>query len=57
MRLVVRDDGHGFDPQLPVKGFGLASIQQRADHIGAQLLVSSQLGSGTEIAVIFPMPE
>ncbi|MFB2897013.1 GAF domain-containing protein [Aerosakkonemataceae cyanobacterium BLCC-F50] len=57
VRLVVRDDGHGFDPQLPVKGFGLASIQQRADHIGAQLRVFSQLGSGTEIVVIFPMPE
>ena len=57
VRLGVRDDGRGFDPQLPVKGFGLASMQQRADHIGAQLLVSSQLGAGTEIVVILPMGE
>jgi signal transduction histidine kinase len=55
VRLGVRDDGRGFDPQLPVKGFGLASMQQRADHIGAQLLVSSQLGTATEIVVILPM--
>jgi signal transduction histidine kinase len=57
VRLGVRDDGRGFDPQLPVKGFGLASMQQRVDHIGAQLLVSSQLGAGTEIAVILLMGE
>lgn len=57
VRLGVRDDGRGFNPHLPVKGFGLASMQQRADHVGAQLLVSSQLDAGTEIAVILPMGE
>jgi signal transduction histidine kinase len=57
VRLGVRDDGRGFDPQLPVQGFGLASMQQRVDHIGAQLLVSSQLGAGTEIAVILLMDD
>lgn len=53
--LCVRDDGRGFT--LPSNsnnvsgGFGLVSMQQRAERIGAQLTISSRLEHGTEVLV------
>ncbi len=41
VRLVVRDNGVGFDPQLPSGGFGLSSMQQRLAALGGTLVVAS----------------
>jgi signal transduction histidine kinase len=53
VRLVVRDDGVGFDPAGVGRGrFGIAGMRERADAIGASLRVSSRPGEGTEVEVV-----
>ncbi len=56
VQLLVQDDGRGFAPQrLTNSGFGLKSMQQRAEHIGACLIVASQPGSGTQVRLTAPL--
>jgi PAS domain S-box-containing protein len=52
IEIKVQDNGRGFEPELAVKGFGLMAMQQRADYIDAQLTISSQIGSGTEVWIL-----
>jgi two-component system NarL family sensor kinase len=55
LRLVVRDDGRGFDPTAPARGhFGLLYMRERAEACGGVLAISSAPGAGTEIAVTVP---
>ncbi|MDZ8065240.1 MAG: PAS domain-containing protein [Nostoc sp. DedQUE08] len=51
--LRVKDDGRGFGVgSTPLSGgFGLLGMSERAERIGAQLLIQSQPGQGTEIIV------
>jgi signal transduction histidine kinase len=54
-RLVVRDDGVGFDPAVPVTergSFGLVSMRERVTRLGGTVTVSSQPEQGTTIEVI-----
>jgi signal transduction histidine kinase len=51
--LSVKDNGVGFDQKLVVNGNGLRSIKLRAEEVGAQLKIMSQLGEGTEVTMIF----
>jgi signal transduction histidine kinase len=54
--LTVGDDGVGFDPDKDHRGkpaqFGLRSMQERAEAIGAQFSVDSVLGAGTRVKVV-----
>jgi signal transduction histidine kinase len=52
--LMVIDDGAGFDPaSVDANGhFGVQGMRERADMIGAELNVSSQVGQGTKIEII-----
>ncbi|HEY9604880.1 MAG TPA: AAA family ATPase [Allocoleopsis sp.] len=52
--LCIKDNGQGFGVgNIPsVGGFGLLGMSERAERIGAQLRIESQLGQGTEIIVI-----
>ncbi|MEO7412335.1 MAG: sensor histidine kinase, partial [Opitutaceae bacterium] len=50
----VTDDGRGFDPAVPSQGKGLANIAERARELGAELAVSSTLGQGTRVTLVFP---
>ena len=51
-RLTVSDDGSGFDPAYGRPGgFGLTSMRDRADAIGATLTVTSAPGQGTCVEV------
>jgi len=58
VRMGIRDDGCGFDPQSRARSkdghFGLVGIQERARTIGAELSVSSRPGAGTEVTVTIP---
>ncbi len=55
LRLVVRDDGRGFDPATPARGhFGLLTMRERAEACGGALAIHSAPGAGTEIAVTVP---
>ena len=53
-RLRVKDNGRGFEANDTTisPGFGLMGIAERAEHIGAQLSISSLLGQGTEVSVL-----
>ncbi len=55
LRLVIEDDGCGFDPdrQPAAGGFGLLSMQERAARVGAVLSVDSVPEQGTRVAVAF----
>jgi signal transduction histidine kinase len=53
-RLVVRDDGVGFDPQAAGRGLGLVSMRERADSVGGRLTVRTDPGEGTEIELEVP---
>ena len=51
VRLWVSDEGHGFDPADPGGGFGLTSMRERAHSVGAELIVSSVPGHGSQVEV------
>jgi signal transduction histidine kinase len=54
LRVCVRDDGCGFDPGAPTKGFGLAGMRERAELTGGKLDLSSVPGEGTTIVAVIP---
>ena len=56
VRLRVRDDGHGFDPQHPTPGFGLVGIRDRVALAGGRLELSSAPGAGTDLRAFLPVP-
>ena len=51
VRLWVSDKGHGFDTADPGGGFGLTSMRERAHSVGAELVVSSVPGHGSQVEV------
>jgi two-component system nitrate/nitrite sensor histidine kinase NarX len=52
VELHIRDDGRGFDPeQIPSGHYGLSMMRERAEAVGARLIVTSRPGHGTEIAI------
>lgn len=51
IELSICDDGCGFEPQSPTRGFGLLGMQQRAARIGATWHLVSQAGQGTTITI------
>jgi signal transduction histidine kinase len=55
LRLTIGDDGIGFDTQAPAPPchghFGLLDMRERAQKIGASLLITSEAGQGTQILV------
>jgi signal transduction histidine kinase len=59
LRVVIRDDGRGFDPsqpQAPTAGhFGLVIMRERAEGIGGRLSVESTPGEGACIALDLPL--
>jgi signal transduction histidine kinase len=54
VRLMVEDDGKGFDPEAAGRGLGLVSMRERADSVGGRLTVSTQVGHGTVIELEVP---
>ena len=59
MRLRVRDDGVGFDPETARPagmdgGFGLVGLRERARLLGGSLRIESAPGHGTLMEVEIP---
>jgi signal transduction histidine kinase len=58
LRLVVRDNGCGIDPQIVGSGrdshWGLLGMRERAGKIGAKLQIWSRPGAGTEVEISVP---
>lgn len=57
VRLVVEDDGHGFDPDATSGGghFGLLGMRERARLLGGTLAVASTPGTGTRLELNLPL--
>jgi PAS domain S-box-containing protein len=59
VRLHVEDDGQGFDPEGQAsrgEGVGLTGVKERAERMGARLVIRSSSGGGTAITVTVPVP-
>ena len=51
VRLAVEDNGYGFEMSaVPADHFGLKIMRERADSIGAQISIYSELNEGTQIS-------
>jgi NarL family two-component system sensor histidine kinase LiaS len=51
MTCTITDDGIGFDPGKKRGGFGLRSMQERANALGGTLEIESAAGTGTRISL------
>ncbi|MEM8932206.1 MAG: histidine kinase [Acidobacteriota bacterium] len=49
VRLSIRDDGEGFDTDVPTTGFGLASMRDRLAAIGGRVVIDSVREQGTTV--------
>ena len=58
LRILVRDDGRGIDPDVIESGsdghWGLSGMRERAERIGARLKVWSRESAGTEVELSVP---
>ncbi|NJN16662.1 MAG: sensor histidine kinase [Oscillochloris sp.] len=60
VRLAIRDEGPGFAPRAVARragreNWGLTSMRERAELIGARFLVTTSPGHGTEVSVILAL--
>jgi signal transduction histidine kinase/streptogramin lyase len=59
VRLVVSDDGRGFDPEAVVGAqaghFGLVGLRERATRLGAKLNLDSRPDRGTTVELVVPV--
>ena len=61
LRLVVRDDGVGFDPEATLRrrsggrGLGLLGMRERASWLGGRVAVRSTPGQGTKVRLTLPL--
>lgn len=56
-KLLVEDNGDGFDPHISSlgRGFGIISMHERAERIGGNLTILSRPGAGTRIHLLVPL--
>jgi PAS domain S-box-containing protein len=54
--LTVQDNGRGFDQTQDSSGMGLVNLRERAEEIGAELVITSAPGEGTTIRVTWDKP-
>lgn len=58
LRVVVRDNGSGIDPQVLHSGreghWGLPGMREKSESIGARLRLRSRVGAGTEVELVVP---
>ena len=59
LRLSIRDDGTGFNPDDigEADGLGMANMRERANLVGGLLEVKSRAGNGTQIVFDVPLME
>ncbi len=56
LRIVIEDDGAGFDPDAPTSRLGLVGIRERVELIGGGLRIESSPGTGTAVVVDLEIP-
>jgi len=56
--LAIQDDGRGFDPDaVPTERMGLRIMRERAEAIGAEFTLQSQVEQGTRVSVVWMAEE
>ncbi|MES2732288.1 MAG: two-component regulator propeller domain-containing protein [Bacteroidota bacterium] len=55
LRLIVRDNGIGFDPDAHSDRNGIRNLKKRSENLKGTLRIQSALGRGTEIQLEFPV--
>ncbi len=55
VRLLLRDNGRGFDPGIKHDGFGLIGIEERVESMGGRITVQSPIDKGTAVLIIVPL--
>ena len=56
LRVEVRDDGAGFDPDNVTSGLGFTSMRDRLAAVSGDLTITSRPGYGTSVAASIPLP-
>ena len=53
IELGIHDNGQGFDPEQPLSSghYGLSMMRERAEEVGAELFITSQIGRGSEVII------
>ncbi len=54
LKIIIQDDGKGFDPMARHDGNGLQTMKMRTQELGGRLSINSELGSGTHIKIQVP---
>ena len=54
IKMVIKDNGHGFDRSVQYGGLGLYSMRERAEVLGGSITVESSPEQGTKIVVTLP---
>ncbi|HSI59207.1 MAG TPA: ATP-binding protein, partial [Ideonella sp.] len=55
VRVVIADDGVGFDSATALHGRGLRHLRQRAGRLGGQIEIESRPGQGTRVLLDLPL--
>jgi len=53
-RILVSDDGNGFDPRHKRPGIGLTVMRERCQALGGHMAVATKAGEGVRITISFP---
>jgi signal transduction histidine kinase len=54
VKLQIRDDGKGFDPEVARPDhMGLGIMRERAESVGARLQIESTSGQGTQVTLVW----
>ncbi|MCB0457445.1 MAG: histidine kinase [Flavobacteriaceae bacterium] len=56
LEITASDDGEGFDPAIVKTHSGLLNMQSRANVIGADFILTSKKGKGTQMQLTYPYP-
>jgi PAS domain S-box-containing protein len=57
VKLVISDDGNGFNPQQTYQGIGLGNIRERVNFYNGSVDIHSAKGQGCKLTVIIPAEE
>jgi signal transduction histidine kinase len=58
IRIVIQDNGQGFDPaEIDAEGHGLRNLPGRLAHMGGRCEVNSSPGGGTRVTIFVPAPK
>lgn len=54
VQVLIADNGQGFDPaQVPADHLGLGIMTERAEDVGAEIEINSEIGKGTRVSLVW----